>query len=316
MSRASCVSSRPDLRLARRPVGPSAQVPAPYCGGTAFRRGLTTVLWLAVLSAAAPSGRADDPPPAPISTPSTEPREAPVRVADPSANPLLDRHYARPERRPPPAVDPFGEVLAQRFRIPAAAGIRPGMRVADFSVGQGLLTALFARAVGPEGRVYGVGSDPALPGVLQDLSRQYRVGNLVPIASTGEDAALPVEGIDLAFLAGGLDQFTDLSALLAAIHRALIPYGTLVAIAPSKSARRVPKARDRAPGPDGLIRLARQAGFRLIEESDFIPDHRFMRFEREVEGPADTQAPDDGPRPPPVPAAAPARSTDGAAPRP
>ncbi len=316
MSPASCVSSRLDLRpdpfKVTRPVRPAGPVPGPHPGGTALGRGLTVVLWLAVLSAAAPPVRADNPTRALISAPSADPRDGPARVVDPSANPLLDRHYARPERLPPTAVDPFRAVHAHRFRIPAAAGIRPGMRIADFSVGQGLITALFARAVGPEGRVYGVGSDPGLPDILQGLSRQYRVGNLIPIASTGEDAALPAEGIDLAFLAGGLDQFTDPSALLAAIHRALIPYGTLVAIAPHQDARRTATASDRAPGPEDLVRLARQAGFRLLEESDFIPDHRFMRFEREAEGAADTRVQDDGPRPQQAPPAARDRPPDRA----
>lgn len=270
MWRASCANSPPDPRRRTGASGP---------GSGAGRIALLT------LALALPAARA-------------------APAADPDASPLLDRHYQAPEwSGAPPAVVGERDMTARRFAVVGAAGVQTGMRIADFSVGQGLTTALFARAVGPEGIVYGVGSAPDLPEVLTRLARQYHVSNLVPIASTGEDDRLPRGGIDLAFIGGGLGQFTDPRTLLEGIHRALIPYGTLIVIAPRPVAGPARGPRDRrSPDRDTLLELARQAGFRLLEEPPVLPDHAYLRLERiGAEPAADPAAPQPAPRHRPAP---------------
>src|SRR5262245_16571787 len=46
------------------------------------------------------------------------------------------------------------EIFAQRKEIVAACELKPGMRVADIGAGTGLFTHLFAKEVGPKGKVY------------------------------------------------------------------------------------------------------------------------------------------------------------------
>src|SRR5947209_6709271 len=46
------------------------------------------------------------------------------------------------------------EIFARRREIVTACRLKPGMAVADVGAGTGLFTRLFARAVGPAGKVY------------------------------------------------------------------------------------------------------------------------------------------------------------------
>src|SRR5882672_6268881 len=46
------------------------------------------------------------------------------------------------------------EIFDQRLDILKAVGLKPGMAVADLGAGSGLFTYLFAREVGPGGKVY------------------------------------------------------------------------------------------------------------------------------------------------------------------
>src|SRR6478609_1442370 len=48
------------------------------------------------------------------------------------------------------------EIYSQRKAIVAAVGLKEGMSVADVGAGTGLFTRLFAKEVGPKGKVYAV----------------------------------------------------------------------------------------------------------------------------------------------------------------
>ena len=59
------------------------------------------------------------------------------------------------------------EIYDHRNAIVAASGLRPGMQVADVGAGTGLFSLLFARAVGPSGRVYAYGAKTAQHGICR-----------------------------------------------------------------------------------------------------------------------------------------------------
>ncbi|WP_100920219.1 hypothetical protein [Candidatus Thiodictyon syntrophicum] len=164
------------------------------------------------------------------------------------------------------------------------------MRVAAIGDGDGLIAALFARAVGPEGVVYGVvqAGDGAVERIagLNRVVRDYRVPNLIPTLATAADTGLPAAGIDLAFIATDGQRSADPRPLLDSIHTALVPYGTLILVAarPAAGSRRTgPPA---AAAREALIAAVRAAGFRLVEEPGFLRENEFLRFERIGEEPA------------------------------
>lgn len=177
---------------------------------------------------------------------------------DRTSSPLLNRHYQglAPNTAPPVSPTPGREIFERRFQIVYTAQVRQGLRIADFSPGTGDITVLFARAVGPEGRVYAVDPSPAGVARLQTLAQEYHVTNIEPILNPGEDTQLPPAGIDLAFLGDtaygsghGFDHGLADRSLLDSIRQALIPYGSLVVIGQRDLAAPVA---DAAPHPGAL----------------------------------------------------------------
>lgn len=221
-----------------------------------------------------------------------DPGSAPAGPAlgDPTASPLLNRHYRTGDlgQPPPPTPPPGREVFTRRFEIVHAAGVTPGMRVAAIGGGGGLIAALFARAVGPEGVVYGVDTEPGRIAGLKRIAREYRTPNLIPTLATGADTGLPAAGIDLAFIAADGHQSADPRPMLDSIHAALVPYGTLIVVAARPPAGPTPpRAGPPAPAArEALIAAVRAAGFRLVEEPGFLRENDFLRFEKIGEEPA------------------------------
>ena len=82
----------------------------------------------------------------------------PVSAQDQSVNPGVNNPYQNPNPDEWAAKweTESREIFAQREKIIAACGIKPGMAVADIGAGTGLFTRLFAVAVGTEGKVYAV----------------------------------------------------------------------------------------------------------------------------------------------------------------
>jgi demethylmenaquinone methyltransferase/2-methoxy-6-polyprenyl-1,4-benzoquinol methylase len=114
------------------------------------------------------------------------------------------------------------------------SGVRPGDRVLDLAGGTGDLAALFAPAVGEEGRVVladingemmRVGRDRLLDRGLTQVSFCQANGEHLPFADGTFDC------ITIGF---GLRNFTDKLAALEELHRVLVPGGVLLVLEFSK----------------------------------------------------------------------------------
>ncbi len=174
------------------------------------------------------------------------------------------------------------EVYERRHAIVAAAGLRPGLAVADVGAGTGLFTRLFAAQVGNQGRVYAV--DIASEFVRGNLrrTREEGYGNVTGIESTQADTKLSESSIDLAFICDAYHHFEQPQAMLASIRRALRPAGALIVV-----------DFERVPGvsPDWILKHVRggkgefrreieAAGFRFVEEVELMRENYFLRFTR------------------------------------
>jgi ubiquinone/menaquinone biosynthesis C-methylase UbiE len=178
---------------------------------------------------------------------------------------------------------PGREVYDRRQEIVAATGVKPGAAVADVGAGTGLFSMLFARAVGPKGKVYAV--DIAAPFLAHIAKRAAKEGvkNVQTVRATERSTGLPAGSVDLVFVCDTYHHFEHPQQTLAELRRALRPGGALVIVdyhrEPGKSpAWVVDHVR---AGRAAVTREVEAAGF--VREADPLPalkENYLLRFKR------------------------------------
>ncbi len=200
--------------------------------------------------------------------------------ADPAINqPYTDPDYQTWVER---FERPGREVYDKREEILAATGVRPGMAVADVGAGTGLYTRLFAKAVGPKGKVYAVDISKNFIDNILRTARAQDLTNVEGIVNSQTDTKLPAASVDLVFLSDTYHHFEQPGPILNSIHRALKPGGTLVVIdfrrEPGKSA---PWVLEHARvGKHEAAREIEAAGFEPIEDRDMLKENYFLKFKK------------------------------------
>jgi predicted methyltransferase len=199
-----------------------------------------------------------------------------------SVRPGINRHYENPDW--PVWVARFErpdrEIYARRHAIVAAAGLRPGMAVADIGAGTGLFTRLFAPRVSPGGKVYAVDISPTFVENILRTCREQGLANVEGMINTQRDVSLPPASIDLAFLSNTYHHFEYPQTMLASIRRALRRGGRLIVIdfhkQPGISSRWV--MGHVRTNRDTVTREIRSAGFRLVDDKPLLRSNYFLEF--------------------------------------
>jgi SAM-dependent methyltransferase len=112
-------------------------------------------------------------------------------------------------------------------RLLLEAGLRRGMRVADFGCGVGMVTALLAELVGPEGHVVGIDFSAAqLAQARQRLAAGGTKASFVEASAT--DTGLPPGSFDLVYCRFLLLHLTDPERALREMQSLLKPGGVPV----------------------------------------------------------------------------------------
>ena len=102
--------------------------------------------------------------------------------------------------------------------------LKPGAVVADIGVGTGYFALPMARAVSPDGRVYGVDMQPEMLAHLRE-----RIGDLPiePVHGEATKTTLRDASVDVVLLANVWHELDDLDAALAEMRRVLRPSGRI-----------------------------------------------------------------------------------------
>jgi ubiquinone/menaquinone biosynthesis C-methylase UbiE len=206
--------------------------------------------------------------------------------ADPAINvPFADPEFEEWVRR---FERPGREVYDQRHEIIAATGVEAGMAVADIGAGTGLHTWLFAERVGPDGHVYAIDISPVFIENIRRIAEAKGLGNVSAILNTQDDVRLPPASVDLAFLSNVYHHFEQPQPIMASIHRALRPGGTLVVIDFERGEGAPQWVRHHARiGREQALEEISGFGFELLEDADFLQQNYFLRF-RKVDARADS----------------------------
>ena len=174
------------------------------------------------------------------------------------------------------------EVYDKREQIVDAAGVQPGMVVADIGAGTGLFTRLFAPRVNSTGMVIAVDISKTFIENLLRTTREQNLKNVQGVVNSPTDVALPRESIDLAFICDTYHHFEYPQSMLASIHHALKPNGTLVIV----DFERIEGVSSSwilghvRADKQTVIQEVQAAGFKLIEDRQMLRDNYFLRFMR------------------------------------
>ena len=174
------------------------------------------------------------------------------------------------------------EVFANREKIVAAAKVKPGMAVADVGAGTGLFTRLFAKAVGPKGKVYAVDIAKNFLQHIEKTAKDKGIENVATVLATGESSNLRPESVDLVFISDTYHHFEFPQKTMTSIHRALRPGGRVIVV----DFHRIEGVSSEwvlnhvRAGQEVFRREIEAAGFRLVEEPKFLKENYYMVFEK------------------------------------
>jgi acetyl esterase len=174
------------------------------------------------------------------------------------------------------------EVYAKRHEIITACKLKPGMAVGDIGAGTGLFTRLFAKEVGPKGKVYAVDIAPKFIEHIEKTCRESGIKNVTGVVCKPDSAELPPDVIDLAFVCDTYHHFEFPYKTMASIHRALRPGGRVVLM----DFKRLPGVSSEwvlnhvRAGQEVFTTEILSTGFKVAEEPRILTENYCVVFEK------------------------------------
>ena len=149
-------------------------------------------------------------------------------------------------------------------RVMDVLGIAAGKSVADIGAGSGWFTVRAAKRVGRDGVVYGIDINPEATRYIEKRAHKEQLENVKAILSKPEDPELPARSVDAVLLLKTYHEVADPVMLLRNL-RAALRSGAKVGIIDRNG-----NGEDHGVGKDVVIREAKEAGYRLVEQYDFV----------------------------------------------
>ncbi len=175
------------------------------------------------------------------------------------------------------------EIFDKRHDILREIGLKSGMTIADIGAGSGLFTQLFAREVGPRGRVHALDINPVMVNNIVRRAREDGMKHVEGHLGSAKSIPLPAGSLDVAFISDVYHHFEYPQVMLQAIRAALKPGGTFIVVdferIPGVSSERI-LSHVRA-GKETVIREVEAEGFRMVEEKKIMQANYFVRFQKQ-----------------------------------
>jgi SAM-dependent methyltransferase len=167
---------------------------------------------------------------------------------------------------------PGREERLQINRVMDILGITPGKAVADIGAGSGWFTVRAARRVGAGGMVYAVDINPEAVKYVGERAQKEQLQNVKTILSKADDPLLPANSVDAVLLLKAYHEVAQPVALLRNLRGALRA-GAKVGIIDRNG-----NGEDHGVGRDVVIREAKEAGYELVKEYDFVKGDKMDYF--------------------------------------
>ena len=157
-------------------------------------------------------------------------------------------------------------------RVMDILGITEGKNVADIGAGSGWFTVRAARRVGTGGLVYAVDINPEAVRYIGDRAHKEQLQNVKPILSKADDPLLPAGSVDAVLLLKTYHEVAQPVMLLRNLRAALRP-GAKVGVIDRNG-----NGEDHGVGRDVVIREAKEAGYELLKQYDFVKGDKMDYF--------------------------------------
>jgi ubiquinone/menaquinone biosynthesis C-methylase UbiE len=151
-------------------------------------------------------------------------------------------------------------------------GIAPGKAVADIGAGSGWFTVRAARRVGGSGLVYAIDINPEAIGYVGERARKEQLQNVKTILSKADNPLLPASSVDAVLLLKTYHEVAHPVTLLQNLRAALRP-GARVGVIDRQG-----NGEDHGVGRGIVIGEAKQAGYKLLEQYDFVKGDKMDYF--------------------------------------
>ena len=159
---------------------------------------------------------------------------------------------------------PGREQRLQIHRVMDVLGIQPGKSVADIGAGSGWFSMHAAKRVAGDGVIYAVDINPEVVPYIKQRAEKEGVENVKPILSKPDDPLLPASSVDAVLLLKTYHEVAHPVVLMKNLRAALRP-GAKVGVIDRNG-----NGADHGIGKEVVIREAKQAGYRLLEQYDFV----------------------------------------------
>lgn len=167
---------------------------------------------------------------------------------------------------------PGREDRLQIERVMNILGIAPGKAVADIGAGSGWFTVRAARRVGGNGIIYAVDINPEAIRYIDARARKEKLQNVKTILGKPDNPLLPARSVDAVLLLKTYHEVAQPVALLQNLRAALRP-GAKVGVIDRNG-----NGEDHGVGRDVVIREAKEAGYKLLEQYDFVKGDKMDYF--------------------------------------
>jgi ubiquinone/menaquinone biosynthesis C-methylase UbiE len=167
---------------------------------------------------------------------------------------------------------PGREDRLQINRVMDILGIAPGKSVADIGAGSGWFTVRAARRVGASGVVYAVDINPEAIRYVDERAHKEMLENVKTILGKADNPLLAPGTVDAVLLLKTYHEVAQPVALLQNLRGALRAGAKIGVI------DRNGNGEDHGVGRDVVIREAKEAGYQLKEQYDFVKGDKMDYF--------------------------------------
>ncbi len=195
------------------------------------------------------------------------------------ATSLWSTAFCRPTGEPDPAR--YQTSGRDSWQLPdtvlAALKIKKGQVVADIGAAGGYFARRFSRVVGPSGRVLAVDIDIQALSHLALLAAEDGLTNLDTVHASSDDPRLNPNSAHLVFFCNTLHHIGNRADYLKRLKRVLKPGGRVAVVDFFKRDLPVgPRSLSHKLGRAEAIETFHEAGYRIVEEYDFLPYQYFF----------------------------------------